>query len=224
VFEQGSGILDKIRKAGKILFIQDLNNPDTHNYSDDDVIDAHEIMGKNISEYIKKYNEKGYKSIIISPIKYITDSGSSVSFAYTQMISKTRIFTLDDINKLKQDIDNLITRIKDSNTLLIDINQQIVDLSKSGAKLYITDENLKKYLVKTKGFVFDIVFKLQAPVTIYAEIKNIYRDDNENMFVGILFAGHSSRKGEMKRYYSYLDPMIKSYKERLLQQRKKTGK
>jgi len=224
VFEQGHGILDNIRKAGKILFIQDVNNPDAYGYSDEDVIDAREILGKNISEYTKKYAEKGYKSIIIAPIQYITDAGNPVSFAYTQMISKTRIFTTDDINKLKQDLDNLITRIKDSNTLHIDVNQQIADLSKSGAKLHITDEDLKKYLVNTRGFVFNIVFKLQAPITVYAEIKNIYSDADGNMFVGVLFAGHSSRKGEIKRFYSYLDPMIKTYKEQLLLHRKKTGK
>lgn len=224
VFEKSGGILEKVKKTGKILFIQDVNDPETYNYSDDDIMNAHEIMGDNLTEYIKKYTEKGYKSIIIAPINYITNSDNTVTFAYTQMISKSRIFTFEDIDKLKRDLNDLITRIKDSNTVLINTNQQIVDLSKSGAKLHITDENLKKYLVKTRGFVFNIVFKLQAPITVYAEIKNIYRDGDNDLFVGVLFAGHSSRKGEMKRYYSYLEPMIKSYKERLLQQRKKTGK
>ncbi|MBN2039993.1 MAG: DUF1577 domain-containing protein [Spirochaetes bacterium] len=223
-FEQSSGMLERIKKSGKIFFLRDLSNPESFNYSDDDIIDANEIMGKNINEYIKKYIEKGYKSIIIAPINYVTDSGNVFSFAYAQMISKSGLFTFDDISKLKQTLNSLVTRIKDSNTIIINTNQQITDLSKSGAKLYITDENLKKYLVNTKGFVFNIVFKLQAPITVYSEIKNIYRDSEDNLFVGVIFAGHSSRKGEMKRYYSFLDPMIKSYKEKLLAQRKKSVK
>jgi hypothetical protein len=224
VFVQDDIILENIKKTKKIFYLEDMNNPNTGKSAGEDIIDIHELLGDRLSEYIRKYVEKGYKSIIIAPIIYITDAGAQVPFAYVQSVSKSKILTLEDINSIKNLLSKLVNRIKDANTVYVQVNQQIVNLSKSGAKLYITDENLKKYLQTTKGFLFNIVFKLAAPVTIYCEIKNIFSDDEENMFVGVAFAGHSSRKDEIKRYNSFLDPMIKNYKDQLLQARKKMSK
>jgi hypothetical protein len=224
VFSQNDIILENIKKTKKILFIEDLNNPDTHKTSGEEIINIHELLGDQLSGYIRKYTEKGYKSIIIAPVIYVTDEGAEVPFAYVQSISKSKILTFEDVDSLKKMLTKLVNRIKDANTVVVQINQQIVNLSKSGAKLFITDENLKKYLPTTRGFLFNIVFKLQAPVTIYCEIKNIFRNEEGNVFVGVAFAGHSSRKDEIKRYNSFLDPMIKSYKDQLLQDRKKMSK
>ncbi len=223
LFEENSSLLKGIRATGKIFYIKEIGNPETYKNAGNDFINADELMGDSFQEYIKKYIEKGYKSLIIAPIIYITDSGNPFPFAYTQMISKSKIFNDDDINNVKKLLSDLVNRIKDANTLLVRSSQEIVDLSRSGAKLRITDPDLKKYLLTSKGFVFNIVFKSQAPITIYGEIKSIYRDDKDDLFVGLFFAGHSSRKDEMKRYYSNLEPMIKSYKDQLRQYRKEKG-
>jgi hypothetical protein len=224
VFDKSDTILESIRKQQKIFYVENINDSETFKSASEDIINIHELLGDRLAEYMKKNIEKGYKSIIIAPIIYITDSGAPISFAYLQLISKSKIFSLNDIEEIKKMLGKLVSRIKDANTVLIQTNQQIVNISKSGAKLYITDEALKKHLQSTKGFIFNIVFKLQAPVTIYCEIKNLYRDDHGNLFAGIAFAGHSSRKNEMKRFYSFLEPMIKNYKQQLLEARKKTTK
>lgn len=221
VFEENDVLLDKIRKTRKIFYLGDINNPDIYKSESEDIMDVHELLGELLPEYIRKYNERGYKSIIIAPVNYITDSGTEVAFAYTQLISKSKLFTVEDVQQIKDMLTKLVERIKDANTVLVQTEQQIINLSKSGAKLHITDERLKKYLKTNKGFVFNIVFKLQAPVTIYGEIKNLFTDDRGNLFAGIMFAGHSSRKDEMKRYYAFLDPIIKKYKEDLLKERKR---
>jgi hypothetical protein len=221
VFDKADLILDKIRKTRKIFYCEDINDQNTYKTESDEIMDVYELFGDSLPEYIKKYSEKGYKSIIIAPVNYITDSGTPVAFAYVQMISKSRVFSADDVQKTKDLLIKLVERIKDANTVLVQTEQQIVNLSRSGAMLYITDERLKKYLKITKGFIFNIVFKLQAPVTIYAEIKNVFLDDNGNLSIGIMFAGHSSRKDEIKRFNSFLDPIIKNYKDKLLKQRKK---
>ena len=224
LFTQDDPVLKNIKATRKTLFIEDINNPDTYKNSGEDILDINELLGDHFPDYIKKLNERSYKSIIIAPIIYVTDAGAQVPFAYAQCISKSKTFTLQDVESLKVLVEKLVNRIKDANTVRVQVNQQIVNLSKSGAKLYITDENLKKYLQTTRDFLFNIVFKLQAPVTIYCEIKNMFRDDEGNIFVGVAFAGHSSRKDEIKRYNSFLDPMIKNYKDQLLQQRKKLAK
>ena len=71
-------------------------------------------------------------------------------------------------------------------------------------------------MLKARGFIFDIVFKLQAPITIYGEIKSTYNNGKGAVFVGVDFEGNSSRKDEMKRFYAILEPMEREYKAQLI--------
>ncbi|MFH0975671.1 MAG: DUF1577 domain-containing protein [Spirochaetota bacterium] len=217
-------ILRHIKKTSETLYIEDISNPETHRALSDDFVDLPKLLGADMENYVKKNIEKGYKSIIISPVIYLTNSEHSVPFAYIQLISKTRLFTIDKLLELKDLIFKLIDRIRDANTILIQVHQEIIDISKTGAKLRVTDKNLKKYISKVKGFVFDIVFKLQAPITIYGEIKSTYTDNDDDLFVGVDFAGNSSRADEMKRFYSMIDPMIKDYKNMLMREYKSSKK
>jgi hypothetical protein len=209
-------ILKAIKKTGKNVFIQNVADPESYRASSEDFIDLHSLYGNELNGLIRQNTSRGYKSIIIVPIIYITDEEKQVSFAYIQLISKSAALGIDKIAELQQHSYKLVDRISDANTNLISINQPIIDISRGGAKIKITDENLKKYILKAKGFIFDLLFKLQAPITIYGEIKSTYTDDKGNFFVGVDFAGNSSRKNEMKRYYSILKPMEADYKARLM--------
>ncbi|MBN2402423.1 MAG: DUF1577 domain-containing protein [Spirochaetes bacterium] len=211
-------ILKHIKKTGETLFIEDVSNPMSYKALTEDFIDMTRLLADDLDMYVKKNIEKGYKSIIISPVIYLTDSEHSIPFAYIQLISKTEHFNLDKVLEIKDLIFKLIDRIRDANTVLVQVHQEIVDLSKTGAKLRISDANLKKYIHKVKGFVFDIVFKLQAPITIYGDVKSTYTDNDGEMYVGVDFAGNSSRDDEMKRFYAMIDPMIKNYKSKLLKE------
>ena len=101
---------------------------------------------------------------------------------------------IDRVIDLKDMSFKLVDRIRDANTMLIPVHQQIVDISRGGAKLKISDPDLKKYIQKSKGFIFDIVFKLQAPLTIYGEIKSASTEPEGNLFIGVDFEGNSSRR------------------------------
>jgi hypothetical protein len=114
----------------------------------------------------------------------------------------------------------LVDRIRDANTLLVSVHQSIIDISRGGAKLKITDNDLKKYIQKSRGFIFDIVFKLQAPMTIYGHIKTTSTDPEGNLLLGVDFEGNSSRKDEMKRFYDVLKPMEADYKSKLIKSMK----
>ena len=209
-------ILKAIKKTGKSLFISNVSDFESYKAITEDFIDAHEIYGNDLDSFMRQNIAKGYKSIVIVPIIYLTEDEKSVSFAYIQVISKSEILGIDKVIELKEHSFNLIDRIRDANTNLITVNQFLVDISRGGARLIITDENLKKYMAKARGFIFDIIFKLQAPITIYGDIKSTYTDEKGNFFIGVDFAGNSSRKNEMKRYYSILKPMETDYKEKLM--------
>ena len=136
------------------------------------------------------------------------------------MISKEKVLTFEDVISMKEKTFKLIDRIRDANTVFLEAKQQILDISKGGARIRIDNADLKAAMLKTKGFVFDIVFRLQAPITVYGEIKFTATDENKNVIIGISFAGNSSRKNEMKRFYEIMQPMELEYKKRLLLQMK----
>ena len=209
-------VLKAIKNTGKSLFIQDVGDPESYRALTDDFIDIASLYGNELDKLIKKNLEKGFKSIIIVPVIYITEDEQSVTFAYIQVVSRGDFLGIDRVIDLKDMSFRLVDRIRDANTMLIPVHQQIVDLSRGGAKLRIADEDLKKYIQKSKGFIFDIVFKLQAPLTIYGEIKSTFNDKEGNLFIGVDFEGNSSRKDEMKRFYAVLKPMETDYKARLL--------
>ncbi len=224
ILKNDDPIFSHLKKTGETLYIEDIAKLDSYKAITDDFIDMTKLLGDDLEQYIKKNIEKGYKSIIISPVIYLTDSEHSIPFAYIQLISKTEYFSIDKVLEIKSLIFALIDRIRDANTILLQVHQEIIDISRTGAKLKITDQNLKKYIIRAKGFVFDIVFKLQAPITIYGEIKSTYTDSDGDMYVGVDFAGNSSREDEMKRFYSMIDPMIKDYKSKLLREIKTSKK
>jgi len=220
LFQPGDAILENIRKTGKALFIEDTSKPESYKAMNDDFIDLKDLLGDDLDIQMKKNIEKGYKSLIMCPVIYITETEQSVPFAYIQVISKQQFFSLDKVIEIKGLCFTLVDRIRDANTMLIQAHQRIVDISVGGAKIMFTDQNLKKYVSRTRGFIFDVVFKLQAPITIYGEIKHLYSDPDDNLFVGVDFAGNSSRKDEMKRFYSIMKPMEIDYKNRLMKERK----
>ncbi len=209
-------VLKNIKNTGRTLFISDVSDPESYNALTDDFVDIARIYGHELPKLIKINVEKGFKSIIIVPVIYITEDENSVPFAYIQVISKSEILGLEKVIELKDMSFKLVDRIRDANTLLISVHQQILDISRGGAKLRITDPDLMKYIQKSKGFIFDIVFKLQAPMTIYGDIRTTSIDPEGSLILGVDFGGNSSRKDEMKRFYDVLKPMEADYKSRLI--------
>lgn len=217
-------VLKNIKSTGKTLFIENTANPDSYRAMTDDFVDLAALYGSDLDKLIKRNVEKGFKSILIVPVIYITEDEHSIPFAYLQAISKTEILGIDDVIELKDMSFRLVDRIRDANTLLVSVHQPIMDISRGGAKLKITNEDLKKYIQKSKGFIFDIVFRLQAPLTIYGDIKSVSNDHDGNLLIGVDFEGNSSRKDEMKRFYDVLRPMESEYKSKLIKSMKSARK
>jgi hypothetical protein len=213
-------ILADIRKTGKSLFIEDLSRDECFTPINEDFIDMKEICGNEFPRYVMKMKEKGYVSAMIAPILYINEAEQSIPFAYISMMSKEKLYTFEDVITLKDKTFKLIDRIRDANTAFIETKQQILDISRGGARLKIDNPELRASMLKARGFVFDIVFRLQAPITMYGEIKFTAQEPDKSILVGLSFAGSSSRKDEMKRFFEIMQPMEIAYKKKLILQMK----
>jgi len=208
-------VLQSIKKTGKNIFISDLSDPEAYKAINDDFVDVAQVYGHELAQLVKGNIEKKFKSMITVPVIYITEDEMAIPFAYIQAISTDENFSMDKFIDLKEMALNLVERIRDANTLFASVHQQIIDVGRGGAKLKITDGELKKYIQKSNGFIFDIVFKLQAPITLYGGIRTSLTDPDGHIYLGINFEGNSSRKDEIKRFYDVLKPMEIDYKAKL---------
>jgi hypothetical protein len=218
-------VMAEIRKTGKTLYVEDIANDASFIPMNDDFLDLKAVCGNEFPRYVMKLKEKGFKSIIIAPILYLNEAEQTIPFASISMISKERLYSFDDVFSLKEKTFKLIDRIRDANTAYIETKQQLLDISRGGARLKIDNPELKASMLKARGFVFDIIFRLQAPITVYGEIKFTAADSDGCLLVGLSFAGNSARKDEMKRFYEIMQPMEVAYKKRLIMQMRgrKTG-
>ncbi|MFW5807572.1 MAG: DUF1577 domain-containing protein [Spirochaetota bacterium] len=220
-FDHTDTVINQMKRTGNSFFIEDLNDTENHLPMSDEFIRISDLLDNEVAAYVHTNRERGYKSLMMVPIIYVTPNEQSIPFAYIKIISKERQLGLDDFIKIKEETFKLVDRIRDANTQYIDKRQDIVDISRGGTRLRIEDPELKKYLARARGFVFDIVFKLQQPITIYGEIRFTGLNDNNELMLGLSFAGNSSRKNQMQHLYAVLKPMEISYKKRLIEQIKK---
>jgi hypothetical protein len=114
---------------------------------------------------------------------------------------------MDTALELKMLAFEMVDQMRDSNTMLISKRQSVGDISRGGMRLIITDPELKKFLVHQKGFSFDVVFKLQQPITVFSEIVWTATTPQNDLAIGVSIRGFSSRKGETDRYHQYIDAL-----------------
>lgn len=222
IFRNDDNILIKgIKKGRRPVLITDTSKAECYGPAGDEFLDSRTLFGDQLEKVIKNNIDRGYKSILIAPILYIDDAENIIPFGYIQLVSKSSSLTTETASKLKKDSEKLVERIRDANTAFLTVRQEIMDISRGGARLRISDNELKKLLGKTPAFTFDLLFKLDAPITMYAQTCSSFTDDNGRLVIGVDFQGNSSRKNEMKRFYSYIDPMEQNYKAQL---RKSIGK
>ncbi|HPS57512.1 MAG TPA: DUF1577 domain-containing protein [Spirochaetota bacterium] len=222
IFRNDDNILIKgIKKTRRAGLITDTSNAASYDPAGEEFLDCRAVFGEGMEKVIKNNIDKGYKSILVTPILYINEAENVVPFGYIQLVSKSSPLTMETAVKLKKDAEKLVERIRDANTAFLPVRQEIMDISRGGARLRISDNELKKLLARTPAFTFDLVFKLEAPITMYAETCSSFKDENDRLVIGVDFQGTSSRKNEMRRFNSYIDPMEQNYKAQL---RKSMGK
>lgn len=222
IFRNDDNILLKgMKKTRKAVLITDTSDAAGYAPAGDGFLDCRAVFGEGLGKVIKNNIDKGYKSILVTPILYIDEAENVIPFGYIQLVSKSSPLTFETAEKLKKDAEKLVARIRDANTAFLPVRQEIMDISRGGARLRISDNELKKLISKTPAFTFDLVFKLDAPITMYAETCSSFTDEKGGLIIGVDFQGNSSRKNEMKRFNSYIDPMEQNYKTQL---RKSIGK
>lgn len=223
VFKDRGSILYEIQQTGKPLLVKDCSDPASYEPIDDTYVDYAEFLDDEITKKIQEYRNNKIKSEAIVPIIYYTHDNSPISLGYIQMQSNSDPFDETKIEELKQTALQMVERIRDSNTVMIQERQSIVNLSRGGLKVMIDHEDLRMYLQRMKGFTFDLFFKGQSPVTLYGSIRAAYMSRDHCLILGIQISGTSSSKKDLKFFNDNLDLLENEYKIEL-EKKKSLGK
>ena len=201
VFDKTDDKLELIRKSGKALWLEDTQEVMSYMPEMTEAfIDYREHLATEIGTVMDEYRRAKIKSEVFVPIIYIGHDGNSISLGYIHLRSKSKLFDIDFVLEIKALAFEMIDRIRESNTVLINKRQEVANISRGGLQLKITDGELKKALVHQKGISLDVIFKLQQPITVRTEI--IYTADmpTGDLVIGVQITGSSSRGGELERF------------------------
>lgn len=213
IFEKDDEKTELVRKTMKILMIHDTQDLLSYMPEDTDgFVDYREHLNTEIGTVMEDYRKKKILSEMIVPIIYLGHDGASIPLGYIQLISHEKKLGIDTALELKMLAFEMVDQMRDSNTMLINKRQSIADISRGGMRLVVTDPELKKFLVHQKGFSFDVIFKLQQPITVFTQICYTGYTPRNDLAIGVSIKGFSSRKGESDRYHQYIDNLAKPEK------------
>ncbi|PJZ71547.1 hypothetical protein CH373_00470 [Leptospira perolatii] len=148
-----------------------------------------------LEDRLNAYRLGKIKSFAVFPIYYTDPSGKNlVAIGYTE--SKEESIDPRVLIRYKELEETFNKRIDDSNTLDIDIRQNILNASEGGILLEVTEPQLIESFLHKPFFTADLTFKMQAPLRFAFKIRHISKV-GEIYLVGAEIVGSNDAKANM---------------------------
>ncbi|MDH4262598.1 MAG: DUF1577 domain-containing protein [Spirochaetia bacterium] len=205
VFDKTKEKHEIVRKTCKILYIK--NTGDEKSYESDDpekFINYFKSTDSELTDLMREYKDKKIVSEMIVPIIYTGHDGIPIPLGYIQLISKTKPIDIGQADVLLKTGAEIVQKMRDSNTVMINERQKIVNISNEGMCIKIEHEELKRLMPEQNGLTFDVIFKLTQPVTVSSEIIYLAKD-NDDLIIGIKIIGFSTKSSDSTRYHSMVE-------------------
>lgn len=220
--------LDEVKKHSQSIYIPDTQDPHSYRSTDPRCLDVSGLLGKNLQEKIIEYRNHKIRAEAIVPVIYLTHDRSPIPIGYIQVQSRKGPFPEGTgLDRLYQASADMVEKIRGSNTVMIKEKQQVLNVSRGGIRARITHDELRTYLARQNGFTFDLVFRMQAPITLYGTIRSQKRTNAGELLLGIQIAGNADEKS----YHRYLENVqgleqqtrarIEARKQQLKQEKKR---
>ena len=205
IFDRRDDKLEHVRKTSKSLYIRDTQDKASYTPGNlEQFLDCRRVLNESVENLMNSYRKSCIVSEAIVPIIYKDYSGNNIPLGYFHLITKTNNIEMDTITQLKAMATEIVQRIQDSNTIFIDKKENINNISEMGLQLKIENDETKRHLMHQHGFRFDVIFKIQQPITVFAEIVYTAKVQDGPLIVGVEIYGKSSRQNDMKRYRDLL--------------------
>jgi hypothetical protein len=151
VFQQGDPIIERVKKTQKTVYIADFSNPDSLAPENDNFIDLREFLGDEADLYLKKGVERGYKSLnhLSRYVHHTVRTAHSFrlhSGDFQKGTPAGREGARDQGTRFHAHGPDTRRKHPDGAGPSADSGYKL-----GGAKLLLSDENLKKYVIHSKG-------------------------------------------------------------------------
>ncbi|MBM9501513.1 DUF1577 domain-containing protein [Leptospira sp. 201903071] len=202
-----------VKKNRKYLLIENTQDPDSYKKSSPGGLDYEKDIDDDLASCIKNFKDQKIISELIVPIVYTNHADEKIPIGYIWVQSKERNLTEQYAEELRILSQDMVERIKESNTIKTVERFQILEVSRGGIKVKIDQAHLIETLPKQDGFVFDIFFRMQAPFTVHGLIRWFKKDKNNHLILGIELTGKSDLPGERNRYEKNVELLSKDRSE-----------
>jgi hypothetical protein len=206
--EDKKGVYREIADTGQNVFIADLNHESSFSIHerDDQSLDVKSFYGENFESIRKELLDEGTAGWIIYPIAGPVSTNANFTVGYIELKNETP-FDNEKLTKVKLLAREILDRLLDMETYENDNPQRILDISKSGLKLHITDKKLIEAVHHRKHFLFDILIKRQAPITVRGWIRNVRTLNDGSMVLCVKIQVEDEYRDHLPRLYEYIDSL-----------------
>ncbi|MCB1138055.1 MAG: DUF1577 domain-containing protein [Leptospiraceae bacterium] len=206
--------LDEVKKQSKAIFLPNTEDPHAYRPHDERCLDVSRLLGKQLQEKIIEYRNHKIKGEAIVPVIYLTHDRSPIPIGYIQVQSRKGAFSPDILDQLYQASADMVEKIRGSNTVMIKDKQQVLNVSRGGFRARITHDELRTYLARQNGFTFDLVFRMQAPITLFGTIRSQKKTASGELLLGIQIAGNAD-ESSYHRFLSNVDMLEKEVRAKI---------
>ncbi len=206
LFDKTSEKLELVRKSSKCLYIA--NTQDVSSYmpeNQETFINYLEHLHTDMRNVMQEYNRNKIVSELIVPIIYIDHRERSIPLGYIQLISHTNPIEMTKVMNTKALSFEIVERIRSSNMITVDSKQDVQNISLGGLQFIFKDEELKKKLMNQKELNFNVIFKLQPPINIFARVVHTILNNDDYLLFGLKIIGESTNKNNIKRYHDLIN-------------------
>ncbi|TGJ98984.1 DUF1577 domain-containing protein [Leptospira langatensis] len=197
------------KRTRKSLLIEDTQDPSCYTSNEPDRMNYSKDIDDDVPSAIRKFKDQKIVSELIRPIIYKNHADELIPIGYIWIQSRDKKLTSEYLAELGRLSKEVVDRIKESNTIKTTEKFTVLDASAQGIKVKIHDPNLVETLPKQEEFVFDVLFKMQAPLTVFGIVRWWGKDADNQLFMGLEFKSKSDNPGERERYIKNLELMSK---------------
>lgn len=200
-------IYNKIYRTGKTFYIPDIKDQSSLQLTQDntDFLTLEE-SGMTWSEYQTNMQEQKRRAWVITPILGNKLSGEWLPIGYIELTSSEPI-PIETVMECKSLSFQILEKIKTMHLEEFKERHRVIDVSRGGLRVEVTNERLIESALHRNEMIFDIVINKQAPITVQGWIRSTKMIDENTLHVGVKIHGENNRQNQMRRYYSFVQQL-----------------
>ncbi|XDD42576.1 DUF1577 domain-containing protein [Leptospira sp. WS60.C2] len=194
--------IDLMKEHKKPIFILDTENFES--FDAPDVFDPKKTFEDEflLDDKVIEYKKKKIGSYLYYPL--FIQMKEMHFFAYLSLETERTRIPAEVLDLFKEVERTFQERIMDSNTHILDIKQNVLNVSRGGVALEINNMEIVQALKVKPSFTLDINFKLQAPIRMAIELRHL-EEVNDFYRLGGRITGVSGDKKAKEIYHSLID-------------------